>query len=138
MKNLGLKSILLFVITFFFNIHAQIGNVGINTASPTETLNINGTLRIRKVPVKGSFGVSTLQFEADQASFYKPTFFTDFNGNFTLRGSSASTDFFELESAGSNNNGQFQFTIGDDGDEPIIFYRDRYDRTPRLREMLRM
>ena len=90
------------------------------------------------VHVKGNSGVSALQFEAGAASFYKPIFFTDTNGNFTLRGSSAGTDFFELGSSGTSNNGQLQFTVGDDGDEPIIFYRDRFDRTPRLREMLRM
>lgn len=90
------------------------------------------------VHVKGNSGVSALQFEASAASFYKPIFFTDTNGNFTLRGSSAGTDFFELGSSGTSNNGQLQFTVGDDGDEPIIFYRDRFDRTPRLREMLRM
>ena len=93
------------------------------------------------VHVKGNSGVSALQFEASAASFYKPIFFTDTNGNFTLRGSSAGTDFFELGSSGTSGtskNGQLQFTVGDDGDEPIIFYRDRFDRTPRLREMLRM
>lgn len=31
--------------------NAQIGNVGINTQTPTETLNVNGTLRINELPV---------------------------------------------------------------------------------------
>ncbi|WP_327984671.1 hypothetical protein [Bergeyella porcorum] len=31
--------------------NAQIGNVGINTQTPTETLNVNGTLRINELPI---------------------------------------------------------------------------------------
>jgi hypothetical protein len=77
--------------------------------------------------VRGTGGNSALQFEASGASFYKPIFFTDSDGNFMMRGSSAATDFFEMGSAGSANNGSFICTIGDDGDEPIIFRKYNYN-----------
>ncbi len=75
------------------------------------------------VHVRGSGGVSALQMEASSASIYKPLFFTDANGNFKMRGSSAGTDYFELGSAGASNSGSLEFVIGDDGNEPIIFRR---------------
>jgi hypothetical protein len=88
--------------------------------------------------IRGTTGVSALQFEATAASFYKPIFFTDADGNFTMRGSSAGTDFFELGSAGGiGNNGRFNFTIGDDGDEPIIFNKFNYTPVATI-EMMRM
>lgn len=87
--------------------------------------------------VKGSGGVSALQFEAAGASFYKPVVFTDPSGNFLMRGSSAGTDFFELGSSGTNDNGQLQFTIGDDGNEPIIFRKYNYSPVAFV-EMMRM
>ena len=64
---------------------------------------------------------SALQFEAPAAQFYKPKMYTDVNGNFRVKGSSAGTDYFEFGSTGTNNNGGFEFIIGDDGDEPIVF-----------------
>jgi hypothetical protein len=76
--------------------------------------------------VRGTSGVSALQFEAGGASFYKPIIFTDASGNFLMRGSSAGTDFFELGSAGTSDNGQMVFTIGDDGNEPMIFRKYNY------------
>jgi hypothetical protein len=88
--------------------------------------------------IRGTGGVSALQFEANGAAFYKPIFFTDADGNFTMRGSSAGTDFFELGSAGGiGNNGRFNFTIGDDGDEPIIFNKFNYTPVATI-EMMRM
>lgn len=69
---------------------------------------------------------SALQFEAPAANFYKPKMFTDADGNFRVKGSSAGTDFFEFGSTGSNNNGGFEFIIGDDGDEPMIFKSYHY------------
>ena len=69
---------------------------------------------------------SALQFEAANASFYKPKMYTDVNGNFRVKGSSAGTDFFEFGSTGSSNNGGFEFIIGDDGDEPIVFKSYHY------------
>jgi hypothetical protein len=72
------------------------------------------------VHVKGG-GVSALQFEATNASFYKPMFFTTTDGNFRLKGSAAGTDFFEMGSAGTSNNGSFEFIVADDGNEPIVF-----------------
>ena len=87
--------------------------------------------------VRGTSGVSALQFEAGGASFYKPIIFTDASGNFLMRGSSAGTDFFELGSAGTSDNGQMVFTIGDDGDEPMIFRK--YNYTPAAYvEMMRL
>lgn len=87
--------------------------------------------------VRGTAGVSALQFESSSAAFYKPIFFTDVDGNFKMRGSSAGTDFFELGSSGTANNGRLDFTIGDDGDEPIVF--NKYNYTPVATvEMMRM
>lgn len=77
--------------------------------------------------VRGTGGNSALQFEAGGASFYKPVFYTDSNGNFRLRGSSAGTDFFEMGSSGISNAGRFDFIIGDDGDEPFVF--NKYNGT---------
>ena len=88
------------------------------------------------VHVKGD-GTSALQFEATNASFYKPLFFTTTDGNFRLKGSAAGTDFFELGSAGASNNGSFEFLIGDDGDEPITFKKFNYT-TLSFIEMMRM
>lgn len=87
--------------------------------------------------VRGTGGVSALQFEASGASFYKPILFTDSNGNFMMRGSSAGTDFFELGSAGSSNAGQLLFTIGDDGNEPMIFRKYNYSPAGYV-EMMRL
>lgn len=88
--------------------------------------------------VRGTNGVSALQFEASGASFYKPIFFTDADGNFVMRGSSAGTDFFELGSGGTTgNNGKFTLTIGDDGDEPFIFNKFNYT-TATYVEMMRL
>jgi hypothetical protein len=87
--------------------------------------------------VRGTGGNSALEFEASGAAFYKPTFFTDADGNFKMRGSSAGTDFFELGSAGTGNNGRLDFTIGDDGDEPIVFNKFNYTPIATI-EMMRM
>ncbi len=69
---------------------------------------------------------SALQFEAAAANFYKPKMYTDANGNFRVKGSSAGTDYFEFGSTGTANNGGFEFIIGDDGDEPILFKSYHY------------
>jgi hypothetical protein len=87
--------------------------------------------------VRGTGGNSALEFEASGAAFYKPSFFTDADGNFKMRGSSAGTDFFELGSAGTGNNGRLDFTIGDDGDEPIVFNKFNYTPVATV-EMMRM
>lgn len=79
---------------------------------------------------------SALQFEADAAQFYKPKMFTDANGNFRIKGSSAGTDYFEFGSTGSNNNGGFEFIIGDDGDEPILF--KSYHHINGMSEIMRL
>ncbi|HTF21560.1 MAG TPA: hypothetical protein VK658_25955, partial [Chryseolinea sp.] len=69
---------------------------------------------------------SALQFEAPNAAFYKPKMWTDANGNFRVKGSSAGTDYFEFGSTGASNGGGFEFVIGDDGDEPILFKSYHY------------
>lgn len=79
---------------------------------------------------------SALQFDAPNASFYKPKMYTDVNGNFRVKGSSAGTDFFEFGSTGSSNNGGFEFIIGDDGDEPILF--ESYHYINGLSEIMRL
>ena len=53
-------------------------------------------------------------------------FFTTTNGSFRLKGSTGASDFFEIGSAGPNNDGRLEFIIGDDGAEPIIFKRYDY------------
>jgi len=75
---------------------------------------------------KVSYVRSALQFEAAGASFYKPKMWTDTNGNFRVKGSSAGTDYFEFGSTGTSNSGGFEFVIGDDGDEPILFKSYHY------------
>ena len=84
-------------------------------------------------------GTSALQFEATNAAFYKPIFFTTVEGNFRLKGSAAGTDFFEMGSSGAtnSNNGSFDITIGDDGNEPIILRK--YNYSPQgFVEMMRL
>lgn len=49
MKKLLISSLFLSTMAF-----AQNGKVGINTSTPTETLNVNGTLRINTLPVSGT------------------------------------------------------------------------------------
>lgn len=79
---------------------------------------------------------SALQFEAPNASFYKPKMFTDTDGNFRVKGSSAGTDYFEFGSTGTSNNGGFEFIIGDDGDEPILF--KSYNYLTGMSEIMRL
>jgi len=87
--------------------------------------------------LKGTNGVSALQFQADAASFYKPMFYTTSDGNFRLKGSAAGTDFFEFGSVGTSNNGEVEFIIGDDGAEPFTFKRYDY-RDQLLKELMRI
>ena len=84
--------------------------------------------------LKGNNGTSALQFQADAADFYKPMFFTNTDGNFRLKGSAAQTDFFEIGSTGTNNAGEVEFIIGDDGAEPFTF--KRYDYRDQLKKEL--
>lgn len=87
--------------------------------------------------LNGDGNTAALQFAASGANFYKPMFFTTTNGSFRLKGSAAGTDFFELGSAGINNNGRVEFTIADDGIEPFVFKRYYYN--PRIyREFFRV
>lgn len=87
--------------------------------------------------IRGTGGNSSLQFESSSSLSYKPVFFTDSDGNFGFRGSAAGNDWFEVASKGSSNNGSLQFTIGDDGNEPIIF-RKFNATTKTYVEMMRM
>jgi hypothetical protein len=87
---------------------------------------------------KVTFLRSALQFDVPATvQFYKPKMFTDANGNFRLKGSSAGTDLFELGATGSNNDGGFEFIIGDDGDEPIVFKSYNF-AGPSYTEFMRM
>jgi hypothetical protein len=88
--------------------------------------------------LKGLNGVSALQFEATNASFYKPMFFTTSNGSFRLKGSAGGTDLFEIGSAGPTNEGRLEFIIGDDGNEPIIFKRYDYRNGEFNKEFFRV
>jgi hypothetical protein len=86
---------------------------------------------------------SALQFEAAAASFYKPKMWTDANGNFRVKGASAGTDYFEFGATGTSNSGGFNFIIGDDGDEPMVFATYDYngpldDGTPTVAEAMRI
>ena len=81
---------------------------------------------------------SSLQFDVPATvQFYKPKFYTTSDGNFRLKGSSAGTDFFEMGATGTNNAGGFEFVIGDDGDEPILF-KSYYYVDSSYTEMMRM
>ncbi len=80
---------------------------------------------------------SAMQFDAPGASFYKPIFYVDADGNFRMKGSSAGTDLFEFGATGSNNNGGFDFIIGDDGDEPFVF-KSWYYGTNTYTELMRV
>lgn len=84
--------------------------------------------------LKGSNGTAALQFQADAADFYKPMFFTNSEGNFRLKGSAAKTDFFEIGSQGTANDGELEFIVGDDGAEPFTF--KRYDYRDGLKKEL--
>ncbi|MCG8807594.1 hypothetical protein G1K57_05345 [Tenacibaculum finnmarkense] len=90
------------------------------------------------VHVRGANGVSALQFQASGTTFYKPMFFTTSNGSFRLKGSAGKTDFFEIGSAGPNNQGRLEFIVGDDGDEPMIFKRYDYRGAKFHRELFRV
>ncbi|MBO9658053.1 MAG: hypothetical protein J7527_04445 [Chitinophagaceae bacterium] len=79
---------------------------------------------------------SAVQFYAPAAQFYKPKIYVDANGNFRTKGSSAGTDYFEFGATGSNNDGGFEFIIGDDGDEPIVF--KSYNYLTGMSEMMRL
>ncbi|WP_217601616.1 hypothetical protein [Chitinophaga sp. GbtcB8] len=81
---------------------------------------------------------SALQFEVPAAvSFYKPKMWTTADGNFRIKGASAGTDYFEMGATGTANNGGFEFIIGDDGDEPILFKSYNY-ATTTFTEMMRL
>ncbi|SFD06810.1 hypothetical protein SAMN05518672_101309 [Chitinophaga sp. CF118] len=81
---------------------------------------------------------SALQFEVPAAvSFYKPKMWTTSDGNFRMKGPSAGTDYFEFGATGTANNGGFEFIIGDDGDEPIVF-KSYYYVTAATTEIMRL
>ncbi len=69
---------------------------------------------------------AAVQFYAPAAQFYKPKIYVDAYGNFRTKGSSAGTDYFEFGAIGTNNDGGFEFIVGDDGDEPILFKSYNY------------
>ncbi|MET0299754.1 MAG: hypothetical protein ABW036_08330 [Flavitalea sp.] len=79
---------------------------------------------------------SAIQFYAPGADFYKPKMFVDATGNFRIKGSAAGTDYFELGSTGTSNAGGFEFIVGDDGDEPIVF--KSYNYQTGMSEMMRL
>lgn len=81
---------------------------------------------------------SALQFEVPATvSFYKPKMWTTSDGNFRMKGPSAGTDYFEFGATGTSNNGGFEFIIGDDGDEPIVFKSYNYTG-PTFTEIMRL
>lgn len=87
--------------------------------------------------IRGSNGVSAMQFESASSLKYKPLFYTAAGGNFGFRGSAAESDWFEVASNGTSNDGSLGFTIGDDGNEPIIFRKFNKD-TKSYVELMRM
>jgi hypothetical protein len=81
---------------------------------------------------------SAMQFEVPATvSFYKPKMWTTSDGNFRMKGPSAGTDYFEFGATGTSNNGGFEFIIGDDGDEPIVFKSYNY-ATTAMTEIMRL
>jgi hypothetical protein len=109
------------------------GTLGLTANYPDYT-NVDQSL----VYLKGLNGISALQFEATNADFYKPMFFTTSNGSFRLKGSAGGTDLFEIGSAGPTNDGRLEFIIGDDGNEPIIFKRYDYRNGKFNKEFFRV
>lgn len=87
--------------------------------------------------IRGTNGNSAMQFESLNSTSYKPVFFTTSDGNFGFRGSAAGSDWFEVASDGASNNGSLKFTIGDDGNEPIVFRKLNKDTGDYI-EMMRM
>lgn len=87
--------------------------------------------------IRGTNGNSAMQFESLSSKLYKPVFFTTSDGNFGFRGSAAGDDWFEVASDGANNNGSLKFTIGDDGNEPIVFRKLNKDSGNYV-ELMRM
>ena len=83
---------------------------------------------------------SALQFEVPPTvSFYPPKMWTTPDGNFRMKGPSAGTDDFEFGATGAanSNNGGFEFIIGDDGDEPIVF-KNYFYATGAFTEIMRL
>jgi len=81
---------------------------------------------------------SAMQFEVPATvNFYKPKMWTTSDGNFRMKGPSAGTDYFEFGATGTSNNGGFEFIIGDDGDEPIVF-KSYYYVTTATTEIMRL
>lgn len=81
---------------------------------------------------------SALQFDVPSTvEFYKPKMWTTADGNFRMKGPSAGTDYFEFGATGTANNGGFEFIIGDDGNEPIVF-KSYYFATPSFTEIMRL
>ncbi|WP_264523364.1 hypothetical protein [Flavobacterium sp. N502536] len=101
------------------------GTLGLVDSGRPEASNANQYMAY----LKGN-GVSALQFEASVAPNFKPIIYTTTEGNFRIKGAAAPgvgfSDFFEMGSAGTNDNGSLEFIIGDDGTEPIVFKNSNY------------
>lgn len=66
----------LLVFSFLFGVSGSyFSQVGIVTSTPTETVDVNGTLRVRDLPVKGEKKVSTIGQDqvSDEKQVFKPT-----------------------------------------------------------------
>lgn len=65
----------LLVFSFLFGVsESYLSQVGIVTSTPTETVDVNGTLRVRDLPVKGEKKVSTIGQDqvSDEKQIFKP------------------------------------------------------------------
>jgi hypothetical protein len=51
MKNKKITSLVAVMLALSITVSAQTGNVGINTTAPTKTLDVNGQLRVRDLPI---------------------------------------------------------------------------------------
>jgi hypothetical protein len=81
---------------------------------------------------------SALQFEAPSTvTAWRPKMWVNSDGNFRMKGSSANNDYFEFGGTGTNDNGGFEFIIGDNNDEPFIF-KSYYYVTAASTEMMRI
>ncbi|MDR6546244.1 hypothetical protein J2810_002300 [Chryseobacterium rhizosphaerae] len=80
------KLLTAFAVSLCLSLHAQSNSVGISTSTPTETLDINGTERIRELPVDGSSNViytkpdGTKSINKDQSFKALKTLVADANG----------------------------------------------------------
>ncbi len=77
MKNRRITSLAAVMLGLSITVSAQTGNVGINTTTPTKTLDINGQLRVRDLPILPA-GTPMVSDANGNVGIYKPVDPDDF------------------------------------------------------------